>query len=167
MEKIVQSKNKRMMGWEEVAAAQSAALQSWHGTGPGIEGAKRGQDCIMSPSGFCYLDSPPGRMNTQQAFSLEPVPADLPADKVKHILGVEAPMWMDAWRNWSQYQPKPGTLERVDSQIFPRLIALGEVGWSAKDAKTWENFRARLNQHGPRLQNLGVSFFRDPGVWDK
>ena len=165
VEKIVLSKNKRMMGWEEVEAAPSAALQSWHGIGPGIAGAKRGQDCVMSPAGCCYLDSSPARSNTQQAYSLEPVPADLPADKVKHVLGVEGPMWMDAWRNWAQYQPKPGTLERVDSQVFPRLIALGEVGWSAKDAKDWESFRTRLNQHGQRLQKLGVSFYRDPGVW--
>ena len=72
---------------------------------------------------------------------------------------------MDAWRHWAQYQPKPGTLERVDNQVFPRLIALGEVGWSAKEAKDWESFRTRLNQHGPRLQKLGVNFYRNPGVW--
>ena len=165
VEKIIQSKNKRMMGWEEVAAAQSATLQSWHGTEPGLEGARRGQDCIMSPSAFYYLDSSPKQLNTKRVYSLEPISAELPDDKVRHVLGVEGPMWMDAWGSWANFTPKPGTLERVDRQIFPRLIALSETGWSAKNARDWESFRARLKQHAARLKNLGVTYYQDPGVW--
>ena len=76
-------------------------------------------------------------------------------------------MWMDRWRRWAQYRPRTGTLGRVDYQVFPRLIALAEVGWSPKERRDWDDFRGRLRAHGERLKKLGVSYYRDPAVWGK
>ena len=170
VEKIVASKGKRMYGWEEIGRAglsKGATIQSWHGTGPGLAAANRGQDVVMSPASHCYLDASNGRTPVSRCYSFEPVPADLAPDKARHVLGLEAPMWMDQWRNWAQYRPRTGTLARVDSQLFPRLIALAEVGWSPKEARDWADFRARLASHGERLRRMGVSYYRDRSVWDK
>ena len=170
VEKILASKGKRLYGWEEVGRAglsSGGTIQSWHGIGPGLAAAKRGNDVVMSPSSHCYLDMSYGKVSVARSHSFEPMPPNLPADKARHILGVEAPMWMDRWRNWAQYRPRTGTLGRVDYQVFPRLIALAEVGWSAKERRQWADFRKRLNAHGQRLEMLGVSYYRDRAVWEK
>jgi hexosaminidase len=167
VEKIVADKGKRMMGWEEIGGAglsARATIQSWHGTGPGRAAALRGQDVVMSPASHCYLDGSHGRVSIERAYSFEPVPTDLTADQAKHVLGIEAPMWMDKWRSW-QYRPRPGTTGRLDTQIYPRLTALAEVAWSTKDRRDWDNFKPRLKVHGDRLQMLGVAFYRDRGIW--
>jgi hexosaminidase len=155
VEKIVLSKGKRLYGWEEIGRAglsKSATIQSWHGIGPGVEAAKRGFDCVMSPSSHCYLD---GGTPIKVCYSLEPVPAGLNPGVASHILGVEAPMWMDRWRP-VQYRPlhKP----RLDRQVFPRAIAIAEVGWSAQSLRNWEDFAKRLDGHKPRMKNLGISY---------
>ena len=170
VEKILAKKGKRLYGWEEVGRAgltRGATIQSWHGIGPGLAAAKMGNDVVMSPSSHCYLDMSYGRVSVARSYSFEPMPPNLPADKMRHILGVEAPMWMDRWRNWAQYRPRTGTLGRVDHQVFPRLIALAEVGWSPKKLRDWDDFRRRLKAHGERLKKLGVSYYRDPAVWGK
>jgi len=170
VEKILARKGKRLYGWEEVGRAglsRGATIQSWHGTGPGLAAAKRGNDVVMSPSSHCYLDMSHRRVSVRRSYSFEPMPPNLPVDQARHILGLEAPMWMDRWRNWAQYRPRTGTLARVDYQVFPRLIALAEVGWSPKARRDWDDFRQRLQAHGKRLEKLGVGYYRDPAVWGK
>jgi hexosaminidase len=44
--------------------------------------------------------------------------------------------------------------------LFPRLSALAEVDWSAKDARDWPGFQARLAVHEQRLDALGVNYRR-------
>jgi hexosaminidase len=46
----------------------------------------------------------------------------------------------------------------VDYLVFPRLIAVAEVGWSA--STDWDSFRERLAAHGPLLDSLGVNYYR-------
>ena len=170
VEKILTSRGKRLYGWEEVGRpglSSGATIQSWHGTGPGLAAANRGNDVVMSPSSHCYLDMSHGKVSVERSYSFEPMPPNLPADKRRHILGLEAPMWMDRWRNWAQYRPRTGTLARVDHQVFPRLIALAEVGWSPKESREWDDFRRRLKAHGERLGKMGVRYYRDPAVWGK
>ena len=119
----------------------------------------------MSPASHCYLDQSYRGVSVARSYSFEPMPPDLPADKVRHILGVEAPMWMDQWRNWAQYRPKTGTFARVGVQVLPRLIALSEVGWSPKELRDWDDFKQRMRLHGARLQWMGMSYYRDPEIW--
>jgi hexosaminidase len=51
----------------------------------------------------------------------------------------------------------------VEYMAFPRLLAIAEIGWSPA-ARNWEDFRAQLAAHGPRLAALGVNFYRAPSV---
>jgi hexosaminidase len=48
--------------------------------------------------------------------------------------------------------------------LFPRLLAVAELGWSSAAGNAWEEFRTRLAQHGPRLAALGVNFYRTPEI---
>jgi len=56
------------------------------------------------------------------------------------------------------------TIADAEFLAFPRLAAIAEIGWSARNARAWEDFRLRLAAHGPRLQALGVNFYRSPQI---
>ena len=59
-------------------------------------------------------------------------------------------------------------LEDFQFLAFPRLAAAAEVGWSPQAARGWEEFRRRLGAHGPRMQAMGINFYRSPQVdWEK
>ena len=56
-----------------------------------------------------------------QAYSYDPAPDSLGADVVPMILGVQGNLWCE-------HVP---TAEHAEHMIWPRLLAIAEVGWSA------------------------------------
>ncbi|MDE3212200.1 MAG: beta-N-acetylhexosaminidase, partial [Bacteroidota bacterium] len=59
VEKIVESKGKKFMGWDEIlegGLAPDAVVMSWRGMAGGIAAAKMGHDVVMSPTTYAYLD---------------------------------------------------------------------------------------------------------------
>ena len=47
----------------------------------------------------------------------------------------------------------------MEYQLFPRMCALAEVGWSNKDARNFGDFEQRLYaEHFSRLYNMGIAF---------
>jgi hexosaminidase len=74
------------------------------------------------------------------------------------ILGVEAPLWGETI----------DTMEDIEYLLFPRLVCLAEVSWTAQPARNWENFRSRLGYHGQQLDALGIHYYPSPLVdWKK
>jgi hexosaminidase len=56
------------------------------------------------------------------------------------------------------------TLANADYMVFPRLLALAEVGWSPRARRTatspaYHDFLRRLADQGTRLQVAGVNFY--------
>jgi hexosaminidase len=59
VEKIVESKGKKLIGWDEIlegGLTPNAAVMSWRGMSGGIQAAKMGHEVVMSPTTFVYLD---------------------------------------------------------------------------------------------------------------
>mgnify|MGYP003406615940 CR=1 FL=1 len=59
VEKIINKKGKKMIGWDEIldgGLAPNAAVMSWRGMKGGIEAAKQGHEVVMSPTDFTYID---------------------------------------------------------------------------------------------------------------
>jgi hexosaminidase len=108
-----------------------------------------GHDVVMSPTSHCYLDYTHERIPVELAYSYEPVPDELPAGKHSHILGVQGNMWTHIAVN-------PAA---TDIQVWPRMIALAEVGWSVPRNKVWDDFSRRLSEHCKRLEEIGVEYF--------
>jgi len=124
------------------------ALLPLIGSGPdAAEAATAGHDVIASPFSHLYFDLGDPR-NTELVYKYEPMPEGLSDEQARHILGPSAPAWN---------QPQ----ERADEMIFPRLLALSEVGWTSRDNRDWEDFVARSKAHYRRLALLGVKFPRD------
>jgi hexosaminidase len=76
------------------------------------------------------------------------VPAALPEDKARHIMGVQGQLW-------AEYLPTP---EQVEYMAFPRLTALAEVGWSSLPRPDYASFLERLPAHLKRLDVLGINY---------
>lgn len=164
MEKFLSSNKRRLLGWDEIlegGLAPGANVMSWRGENGGIEAAKAGHDVIMTPGGYCYFDATQANPATQpeafggflpisKVYSYDPVPAVLNPSEAKHILGVQANVW-------TEYIP---TIEHLEYMIFPRLLALAEVGWTNKNNKSWTGFEERLQQHYLLLQRNNIHYYR-------
>lgn len=150
-ESILKKHQRRLIGWDEIlegGLAPEATVMSWRGTGGGIAAARAGHDVVMSPTSHCYFDYDYKAINSKRAYEFEPVPAELSPEEGRHILGLQANFW-------SHIDRVP---DRVDHQLFPRLLALAERGWSPADRRDWEGFRGRLKEHLPKLTRWGVHY---------
>jgi hexosaminidase len=88
----------------------------------------------------------------QDVYAFEPVPAELDAGQQRHILGLQANMWTEHTR----------FDERLEHNLFPRLAAVAETGWTPAAGKDWEDFRARLPVQLQRYRMLGIRHARTP-----
>ena len=148
-EKFLNSKGRQIIGWDEIlegGLAPNATVHSWRGVEGGIEAAKQGHDCIMSPTSFMYFDyyqttytdeeplAIGGYVPVEKVYSFEPMNESLTPEEQKHIIGVQANLW-------SEYIP---TFSHVEYMELPRMAALCEVQWCKPENKDFNNFRQRL-----------------------
>ncbi len=153
IEVFLNSIHKRLIGWDEIlegGLAPNATVMSWRGITGAIESARTGHDAVMSPTSHCYLDYTHERISLEKAYSFNPIPSELSGDEAQHILGVQGNMWTHL-----------ATLEpQIDAQIFPRIIAIAEVGWTQKEKKDWKDFTRRMRNHYQRLDLLRVNYYK-------
>ena len=150
MERHLASKGRRMIGWDEIlegGLAPNAAVMSWRGASGGVAAAKAGHDAVMSPTSHCYFDYSYGEINSERAFSFDPL-AGIAPEAARHVLGVQANFW-------SHIDREP---ELVDRQLFPRLLALAERGWSPDNRGDWPAYARRARAQIPRLERLGIHY---------
>ncbi len=83
MEKFINSKNKRLIGWDEIihgGLAPNATVMFWIGMGAVPETVKKGYDVIMTPMTPCYLDhGDPTRTNHLRRDPAKAFPSRLEA----------------------------------------------------------------------------------------
>lgn len=163
IEQFVNSHGRDIIGWDEIlqgGLAPNATVMSWRGEEGGINAAKAKHDVVMTPGGFCYLDSyqadPSGEpeaiggyLTLEKVYSYDPVPAVLAPSERHYILGVQGNVWRE-------YMP---TEAHTEYMIYPRIIALAEVGWTQPARKDWPDFRRRINAEIPRLVARGYNAF--------
>ncbi|WP_455658910.1 beta-N-acetylhexosaminidase [Phocaeicola faecalis] len=165
IEKYLNTKGRNIIGWDEIlegGLAPNATVMSWRGVEGGVNAAKAGHDAIMTPNPYAYLDhyqedpeiAPVtiGGYNTlKKTYSYNPVPTDADSLVKRHIIGLQA-------NCWSEYMP---TEDRRDYQIFPRLMAIAETGWTPMDRKDFHSFCERMEEDFERLDILGVKACRN------
>ncbi|KAB7732488.1 family 20 glycosylhydrolase [Rudanella paleaurantiibacter] len=156
--KIVQSKGKKMIGWDEIlegGVPSDAAVMSWRGIKGGIEAAQAGHNVVMTPTTFAYLDytqgdptiDPPiyASLRAQKSYSYDPVP---PGVDPKRILGGQGNLWTE----------QIPTVRHMEYMTFPRAWALSEVFWSPVEAKNWPNFVQRMETHFGRADAANINY---------
>jgi hexosaminidase len=162
MEKFVNANGRTLIGWSEIlqgGLAQNAVLMDW--IGGGKQGASAGHDVVMTPEKYCYLDH---YQSTNRAaeplaiggkpiplslvYSFEPIPEGLDPQFDFHVLGPQGNVWTEWISN----------LRHMEYMIFPRLCALSEAGWSAKEARNWDDFMVRLPIELKRFDEQNVNY---------
>ncbi|WP_372802544.1 family 20 glycosylhydrolase [Lutibacter sp.] len=162
MEQFIHSKNKKLIGWDEILEGglpERATVMSWRGVKGGIEAANEGHDVVMSPGSPCYFDhsqgssefEPPswgGYNNLLKVYEFHPIPNEIAADKKHHILGGQANLWTE----------QITSLNHIQYMILPRISALSEALWTPSTQKNKEKFIDKLDVQFDRFQELGYEY---------
>jgi hexosaminidase len=164
VEKIVISKGKKFMGWDEIlegGLSPTATVMSWRGMKGGIEAAKTGHEVVMSPTTFAYLDymqNDPlveprvyATLRLSKAYQFEPVPDGVDP---KYIKGGQANLWTEQVYN----------VRHLEYMIWPRALAISESVWSPKEKKDWKTFFPKVEDHFKRFDVAEIKYA--PSVYD-
>lgn len=166
IQEIVSNHGKRLIGWDEIAIGNlkpTTVVQFWR-PGQMQLNLQPGVKVIFSPAWRIYLDmkyNPEtplgldwvGNVSVKDAYDWDPIGELDDVDEVD-ILGLEAPLWTETVE----------TLDDIEFLTFPRIIGVGEIAWSSREGRNWEDYRNRLGQHSPRLEAMNVNFYRSPLV---
>lgn len=162
-EDFLNARGRKLVGWDEImlgGVTPTATVMAWRGSDWGVKAALAGNDVVMSPGEFCYLDAYQdapftqpeaigGYLTLEKAYSFEPVPDSLDAEAAGRFIGVQANVW-------TEYIP---TEEHAEYMIYPRLLALAETAWSDSSAKDWKRFRENVIRETDWLQSAGYNPF--------
>ncbi|WP_052181124.1 beta-N-acetylhexosaminidase [Alistipes sp. ZOR0009] len=166
IEDFLKKHNRKLIGWDEIlegGISESATIMSWRGEKGGIEAANHGNDVVMSPSSQAmYFDHAQGKVEYEpknigrregnatlyRVYSYNPIPAEIDAEKRKHIIGVQANIW-------TEYIKTP---EATNYVTYPRIFALSETLWKPADSKSWNGFTGRMAKHFSKLDALKLTY---------
>src|SRR6201999_928562 len=84
----------------------------------------------------------------RQAFDTPIVPTGASAAEAARIIGVQGNLWTELTPTFAHDQ----------HAIFPRLVALSEVGWSGTSKPDWNDFLPRLTAELGRERALGIAY---------
>jgi hexosaminidase len=186
---IVHAQGKTVMGWAEVAGAGTdpgagSVAEYWNpasGSSPDTISAHnavaKNMKIVMAPASHAYLDQkyvagaagsiPPtlglswacnSGCDVDQFYNWDPG-SYVTGVGDQNVIGVEGAMWGETVVN----------LSNIDYMVFPRLIALAELGWSPRVERTatspaYQDFLPRLAAQGARLTLAGTNFYPTPEV---
>lgn len=164
MEKYLATKGKKIIGWDEIlegGLAPSATVMSWRGEDGGIAAALMDHTVIMTPGGNgMYLDAYQGDSKIEpvtiggytlleKTYSYDPIPDTLVAmGKSNYILGVQG-------NTWSEYMYDEA---KRDYMVFPRILAVAEIGWTNLDRKDYKDFERRIENACVRLDGHAINY---------
>ncbi|MBU1372809.1 MAG: family 20 glycosylhydrolase [Bacteroidetes bacterium] len=165
VDKIVQSKGKKLIGWNEIlqgeGLSKSAAVMNWLGTDGPAKAAKEGRSIVMTPTEYCYLDYMQGdpsvetkiysTLRLNKTYQFEPVPNGIDP---KLILGGQGNLWTEQVYN----------MRTAEYMTWPRAFAISESLWSPKEKKNWDNFFGKVEKQFERFNIASIKY--SPSVYD-
>ena len=116
--------------------------------------ANAGHEVVMCPHRTCYLDYPtavPGDpcpyprfcettwLPLEKVYSLNPLDG-IPPEQHRFILGTQTLNWGES--TWCESQ--------LTFKMWPRTCVNAEIAWSGPGARTYADFKARLDRLAPR-----------------
>lgn len=158
-------KGRRMMGWNEIMGtplhdfsskggevkerlAENAIVHFWKGDVSLINDAvSKGHEVVNSFHEYTYMDYSYDKIPLEKAYSFHPTPDGI-TDSSK-ILGLGCQMW-------SEWIPTASILEY---QVFPRLAAYAEVGWTEDGQKDFARFREALSGLEKIWRDKGINYY--------
>ena len=165
MEKIASKYGKKIGGWEDIVVSDKISRENmvvvWHGKNVAQKCIDAGFPVVLQDCNNLYFDmkhSSVERGHTWAAiipvskvYEFDPY-AGLKLDDASRsqILGVQGGLWTELLF----YPP-----HFAEYQIFPRMCAAAEVGWTSQELRDYESFDARLSgSHFDRMSKMGIRF---------
>lgn len=161
----LQSKGRRMMGWNEIMGhnvhdfqdasdtestqqlAQETVVHFWKGDVTlANQAASSGYDIVNSLHSSTYLDYDYKSIPLSKAYEFDPIPAGLDPKYHNKVIGTGCQMW-------GEWIPTNGYMH---FQVFPRIAAYAEVGWTEKEGKDFSLFKEALKNLQTRWEQLGI-----------
>ena len=166
-EKYLKAKGKQMLGWEEVVfgdkVSKDTLIFAWINERSGLECIRNGYNTVLQPGQETYLDmaqdfsaDEPGtdwanKITLEKAYHYEPLShTNATQNDFEKVKGIQCALWCETIH----------TQSRFEYMIFPRLLAIAEVCWSAKEQRDWADFQARLCGQLKYLDRLGINYRR-------
>lgn len=163
MEKIVNKHGKLLAGWEDIRNGnvdRSSRIVVWHGK-YAKQSVDKGFPTIVQPCEYAYFDmkySLEERGHTwaaiipmETAYSFDPIASlGIPEEQADLILGPQGGLWTEML-----YFPP----HFAEYQLYPRMCAIAEIGWTPQEMREYEDFDARLSaSHFERMYQMGIRF---------
>lgn len=161
----ISSQGRRMMGWNdimghqlhhyqeederapEVKLASETVIHFWKGDIELMTNAiEDGFEVVNSVHTHTYLDYDHGTTPLSKAYHFDPIPEGLNPQYHPNVVGTGCQIW-------SEWVPSIGELHY---QVFPRIAAYAEVGWTALSQKNYARFRELLPAMIDRWHAKGV-----------
>lgn len=164
---IVESNNKKMIGWEEIAQADidsTVTVQYWHSQKYARMAAEKGAKLIFSPAEKIYLDMQydsttklglhwAAYIEVDSSYIWDPA-TRVPGIDPSLIRGVEAPLWSET----------VVTMDDVEYMVFPRLPGVAEIGWTSSANRNWDEYKIRLARQSARWDAMSINYYKSPKV---
>jgi hexosaminidase len=167
MNRFVRDHGHTSIAWADrlsLGVPEGQIVHGWH-AGELEEAVAKGFRTIQSQHDYTYFDYGQGpgdscfggaALDLARVYALDPVRGLTPG-QARLVLGPQAQLWTELV-----------TDDRVFVKTFPRILALAEVGWSPQEKRDGAEFGHRLEAFLPRLDALGIPYFRPPvvlGTW--
>ncbi len=162
MAQFLKEHGRTLIGWDEITdptLPEDAAVMVWRGIDIAGEAARLGHDVVLSPGTHCYFDfyqdAPPtqpqaigGYTTLERVYSFNPI-ATLTENERKHVKGVQGNVWAEYIE----------TEAHRELMLYPRILAIAEIGWNGTKSKDFAEFRKRATLETDRLRANGVNAF--------
>lgn len=164
IEKILAKYGKTMAGWDEILDGGDLLSTTipyvWQNSERGIKSVKAGHATVMQVSQYMYFDmkqSPDERglkwaaiIPLDTVYSFDPIGHfELTDEEEKLVLGPQGGLWTECGQvpAYAHYQ------------LFPKVLALSEIGWSDYNDRNLEYFKKRLyDNHLEKLYQMDFDF---------
>jgi len=173
MAAFIAARGRRPIVWNDALRGgldPGVGIMAWLGANAGFAAAEAGHDVVMTPLATNYFDHAQARplppeeeavlvdrlgpdsglvraltTDLADAWSFDPLPADVDPAVAAHVLGAQGMLWTEFIRT-------PTDVERF---AFPRMAAVAERTWSLAGG-TFEEFLGRVTAMAARFEARGV-----------
>lgn len=164
IEKFLNASGRKLIGWDEIlegGLSSNATVMSWRGRNGGIAAARQGNNVIMTPNTYMYLNYrqtlepekngepiAQGRhiLPMKRVYSLDPFKG-LNENERKFIIGVQANLWTE----WIS------KFKHAQHMFLPRFAAVVETSW-AYDRKNYDKFVKKLKNMDRVYDSCGFHY---------
>ena len=165
MEDILAKYGKTLEGWEDIIPTETLSRKDlvlvWHDQNVVQKALDAGFPVVTQNCYYLYFDmkqTPAERghswstiIDVEKAYSFDPLQnLDLSDGKERLVKGLQGGLWAELL-----YYPPHFS----EYQLYPRLCALAEIGWTPQELRNYADFDNRLARtHFERMWQMGIRF---------